>query len=420
MNDKPTIDPLFSRERLAGYDPDLLRKSAITIIGSGAAGNNAALNLALAGLGSLRFIDPDVVEPSNLTRSPLFDRRRLEGGRRRFKARELALGALAFSYAEEPVMRYAVAKIEELGLGALLGSSAAIAAVDSLPVRAYLADATRLLGIPLVEVGFSGHRGQISVFPNRSEAEPCWRCLHPEVEHGGVSCTLYARGVVSEGRVPATQPLAALFGSLAAEHAVQAAHGLFPLGGQAFFLDSWTGRSGKVGITRDPACPGAHRSLPMPRVLSVRSLDLVGRLLEETGRTLRDPIIYLPSPYVASAPCATCGASVPIGKPAWSIPRRPECRKCPELPRLDLGGPVVVTRLEIGSELAGRRLSEVGFAPGALIEVGSLSSGNSLVFQLAGSLDDLFTTLRRKPRNGQGAAGMDKKTATTAVTNHKE
>ena len=86
---------LFSREALAGYDPERLSSAKVAVVGLGAAGSNVVQTLALAGVGELRLIDFDVVEPTNLTRSPLFDRRRLAGKKTRFKAREAGLGALA-------------------------------------------------------------------------------------------------------------------------------------------------------------------------------------------------------------------------------------------------------------------------------------------------------------------------------------
>ena len=45
---------LFSRERLAGYDPEIMKATRMLIVGAGALGQNTALNLALAGVGEIR------------------------------------------------------------------------------------------------------------------------------------------------------------------------------------------------------------------------------------------------------------------------------------------------------------------------------------------------------------------------------
>ena len=63
---------LFSRERLAGYDPELLARSVALIVGAGALGQNTAQNLALAGIGEIRIVDKDQFEPHNRTRSPAY------------------------------------------------------------------------------------------------------------------------------------------------------------------------------------------------------------------------------------------------------------------------------------------------------------------------------------------------------------
>ena len=50
-----------------------LAKAQVAIIGCGATGSAAAALLARAGIGTLRIIDRDYVEPSNLQRQSLFD-----------------------------------------------------------------------------------------------------------------------------------------------------------------------------------------------------------------------------------------------------------------------------------------------------------------------------------------------------------
>src|SRR3954447_7536242 len=50
-----------------------LHESRVTIVGCGATGSALASLLARAGVGTLRIIDRDYVEPSNLQRQMLFD-----------------------------------------------------------------------------------------------------------------------------------------------------------------------------------------------------------------------------------------------------------------------------------------------------------------------------------------------------------
>src|SRR5438477_5998708 len=74
---KPDIDERYSRQVLfpgigeAGQKA--LLSAQVAIVGCGATGSAAAALLARAGVGTLRIIDRDYVEPSNLQRQSLFD-----------------------------------------------------------------------------------------------------------------------------------------------------------------------------------------------------------------------------------------------------------------------------------------------------------------------------------------------------------
>ena len=393
--DTNTSSDLFSRETLAGYDRKRMESAVVTVVGLGAGGSNAVQTLALAGTNELRLIDFDTVEVSNLTRSPLFDRRRLAGKKPRFKAREAALGALVCSYAADPTVRFAIARFEEAGLGALVGSDVVIAAVDSLRVRALLADATRLLGIPMVELGFFESRGQISVFPNSTGEEPCWRCQHPQVEDGVASCTLYAQRVAAEGHIPATQSLAAVFGALATEHAIQAVHHRFPLAGRTFFLDLHSGRTNVLSLTTDPCCPGVHRRFGEVRPLMVSCDEPLRAVFDAARPFATDPIVHLPAPFVVQMPCAECGSPVEVAKPVWGVLQPPHCEKCPELPQLGERGMVVVSTVAASDPLAQRRCRTLGLSLAAILEIEDRATGVMHPVKLAGNLDDLFDVRRR-------------------------
>ena len=395
---------LFSRERAAGYDPRILEKAIVLLVGCGAAGNNIAQTLALLGVGEVRCVDPDVVERSNLPRSPLFDAARASGKRQRYKAAECASGILAASHAREPVARFAVARIEELGLGAFVDVTVIVAAADSFVVRAWLADATRLLGVPLVELGFAGHRGHVSVWTRQCAESPCWRCAHPRVEHGGVGCTLYARGTSALGLTPATQPLAGIFGNLAAAQVVEAIHDRHGLDRHIVHFDLLTGRSRVVEVTADAACPGVHRRLGDVRMIEVTSDDTAGALLDRLRAFAKDPVVRLPAVYVKSAACHLCGAPVAIGRPEWAVTTPPQCRACPTV--LQLGGSAlaVASTFEHGDDLSSLRLAQLGLRSAAVLEVEDRASGARSAVRIAGIVDDLFETLRRKGRNTSSTA----------------
>jgi len=74
---KPRLEERYSRQVLfAGIGADgqqRLLESRVAIVGCGATGSALASLLARAGMGTLRIIDRDYVEPSNLQRQVLFD-----------------------------------------------------------------------------------------------------------------------------------------------------------------------------------------------------------------------------------------------------------------------------------------------------------------------------------------------------------
>jgi adenylyltransferase/sulfurtransferase len=387
---------MWSREKLAGYDPEKLREGTVVVAGCGAAGNNIVFNLCLSGVRELRLIDFDTVEPSNLTRSFFFKRERLAGGKTRHKAREVALGALALSYADNPLVRYAVARTETLGLGALQGAKVVISAVDSFGSRAWLARATRLLRIPFIEVGFTASQAHLSVYPNQAEDEVCWRCAHPDADPEGISCTAYARAVVEQGMSPATQAVAATVGALAAEACIQALHGEFPLGGKLLILDIRTGKSTTIKLTEDPECASGHRSLVRIDDLDVSADDPPRRVLELAGAEMSSPILHLPSPFVIEAPCIDCGARVSIMQPGYVVREGPHCRQCPASPPKQPAPMSVASFVTADSRLATTRLKRLGLGPSSIFDVEDGVSGETRSFRLAGTTDDIYTTLRRK------------------------
>lgn len=61
---------LISRQGLDEYN--ILKNSSVAICGLGGLGSNAAISLARAGIGRIKLIDYDIVEPSNINRQAYF------------------------------------------------------------------------------------------------------------------------------------------------------------------------------------------------------------------------------------------------------------------------------------------------------------------------------------------------------------
>lgn len=390
-------DHFLSRERLAGYDPDCLQRGVVVLVGGGALGNNVAQNLSLSGVGELWVIDFDTIDPSNFTRSPCFPRTAVFGTKPRSKARTLAEAVLALSHAAAPVVRYAPKRLEALGLGAFQGASVIVSAVDSFRARARLADIARLLGVPLVEGGFNGSRGQVSVYTNATAGGPCYRCLNPATE-GGISCTLYARGVTAEGRTPATQTIAALTAAYVTEATIKLLHDCgSPLGNKMVTFDVAAGGGTVMTLTRDPECAGVHRLVGEPNPVEVSASEPATNLFEVVASSDELELV-LPFEYLVQAPCAHCGARVHVAKPEWQVLAPPACTACSEPVEGAAPAPLmVVSRIGRGDQLARRPLRKLGITAMDIVELVNRATGTSRWFQLRGSLEDLYFTKSRAP-----------------------
>jgi molybdopterin/thiamine biosynthesis adenylyltransferase len=383
----------FSRERAAGYDPERLKKAKVLIVGMGAAGTNLLQTLSLSGVGNICAVDPDHIEPSNLTRSPLFLKERLQGKRRRMKAREAGIGLRSLGLPSLPRYRFATSYIESLGLGALAQMDVVAGCVDSNEVRALLSDWTRVLAKPFIEIGFRGEWLNVSVFQNAASDEPCWRCSNPQVFHGAASCSLYASQAVSSGLVPAIQATASVSGSVAAEAIVQALHGSFPLGNMRFHLNIRTGASDRVGLVRDPECPGAHQIWPEPISLSISSKDSIGVLLKVLAEYLPDPTIALPFPYIYKLPCEKCGTPIQVRRPGWRIKHAPKCKLCPDNAPSNLSGPIILSRIGCNDLARDALCYQVGLGEATIFSASAAKTHETRIFRMAGNADDLFQEL---------------------------
>lgn len=393
---------VFSRERLAGYDPDLLARSVALIVGAGALGQNTAQNLALAGIGELRIVDKDQFEPHNRTRSPAYP---LPEEAARFglqKARVVAGKLRPMMTNSDPVMRYADSWIEELGDGAFKNASIVLSCVDKPSARAYLSDQARFHGLPFVEGGFDGPDITLSSYPatdgEASVTMPCWRCSHQDTA-GAFSCDFYAESVERAGLIPAIQNAAATLAGLQCEAAITALHqgAAPPFYARAFDLNIRTGRSLTVKLSTDPACAGIHRSLDKPPVsLSTTADHTIAELLQEITGYLKDsPTIALRTQFVWSSACVACERMTTVRQPLWAWDMSPKCTNC--------GGPFPAHDLEIANStvvytqitsdcdpgLLSLSCRQIGLPSLSIIEV-TVPRGGCTLFELAGSIDHLF------------------------------
>ncbi|MEO5927530.1 MAG: ThiF family adenylyltransferase [Patescibacteria group bacterium] len=382
-------EALFSREIATGYRPEIVSRMVLLVLGAGAAGNNVAQTCAMTGVGEIRLVDMDVIEPTNAPRSPCF--RLADAGQP--KAKVLAECVAEMTYASEPVVRYANARAETLGLGIFEGVDAILLAFDSIEARAWATDQARLLRIPLVEIGFDGPLIHVSTWLNRSAESACFRCLFPQAPQGRASCTLFATRAIESGYLPAIQTAAAVAANIAVERIIQLLHGDSQHDAEYFELDVRTGRSSRTIVSRLSRCPGTHVNLPEPD--DVVELTATVNNVFDIMKSVRAPCVLLPEPFVITAPCIRCGTELTLMRP-FREAILPACDRCPNQP--GIGILRITSSIERGNDvLAGVSLATLGFRSRDLVVVRDDRSDETATLRVDGAIDDLFV---RVPSRG--------------------
>jgi len=150
-----------------------LKKARVFIAGAGGLGSPAAIYLAAAGVGSLRIVDRDKVELSNLNRQILhwekdIGRTKTESAREKLERlnHDVQIEGIEETISKENVSEL----IDDCDL--------IVDALDNFPTR-YLLNKTALeRNIPLLHGGVYGFEGRaMTIIPGKTA---CFRCLYPK------------------------------------------------------------------------------------------------------------------------------------------------------------------------------------------------------------------------------------------------
>ncbi len=164
----------------------------VLICGCGALGSVIANTLARAGVGTLRIVDRDLVDLSNLQRQVLFDERDAREHVPKAIAAARRLGQINSSIKLDArvvdVNHRSIAELVE-GIDLLLDGT------DNFETRFLLNDAAHHFGIPWIYGGCIGAEGQcMTILPG---VTPCFRCLVSEPPPPGSTPTCDTAGIIS-------------------------------------------------------------------------------------------------------------------------------------------------------------------------------------------------------------------------------
>lgn len=211
-----------------------LKQAKVVIAGIGGLGAPVAIYLAAAGVGTIRVVDYDKVELSNLNRQVLhWDR---DIGRSKVESAAEKLSQLNQGIKIEPVDE----KISEANISRLVsGFNVIVDGMDNLPTRLLLNKAAIEHNIPLVHGAVYGFEGRaLTVIPGETA---CFKCVY--------------RGVIPLGRCPAVGVIPAIIGCIQATEVIKCIIGIGKLlTNRLLVFDGLKMSFTELKVKRDPNC----------------------------------------------------------------------------------------------------------------------------------------------------------------------
>ena len=212
---QPDLDERYSRQILfRGIGAEGQRRLAtarVAIVGCGATGSALAGLLARAGVGTLRVIDRDYVEPSNLQRQSLFDEKDASESLPKAIAGARKLAAFNSQIVVEPRVEDLIpATVEAL----LEGTSLILDGTDNFETRYLINDYAVDRSLPWIySAAVGSYAVTLNVVPGQTA---CLACLFPDSPRGMVE-TCETSGILNSAvnlvaSIAATEALKLLVG----------------------------------------------------------------------------------------------------------------------------------------------------------------------------------------------------------------
>ena len=215
--------------------------SRAVVIGCGALGTAHANALVRAGVGTLRIVDRDYVEQSNLQRQSLFDESDASESLPKAVTAERKLKQINSDVQTEGIVADVTSRnIEEL----VRGFDVILDGTDNFETRYLLNDAAVKMGIPWIYGAVVASSAvTMTILPGRG---PCLSCVFPDAP-SGLHETCDTVGVIG--------PAAAWTSAIQVTEALKILLGREQeLHGTLFGFDIWHNRTQQVRPKRDPDC----------------------------------------------------------------------------------------------------------------------------------------------------------------------
>lgn len=227
----------------------ILASSAV-LVGCGALGTAVASQLVRAGLGRLRIIDRDFVEPSNLQRQTLFD----ENDARQALPKAVAAERRLRSINSEVSIEGIVADLAPRNAPELLAGFALILdGTDNFETRLLVNDAAVSLNVSWIYAAVVGSYGvTMTVHPGQTACLACLLDSGKELAAVDGQATCDTAGVLP--------PAAGVIASLEVAEAMKILAGRpASPSGRLVACDVWSGKFQSVRVVRNPECRACVR-----------------------------------------------------------------------------------------------------------------------------------------------------------------
>jgi adenylyltransferase/sulfurtransferase len=262
----PKLYERYSRQILFGEIGEVgqqrLLESSAVIVGCGALGTALANLLVRAGVGKLRIVDRDFVEPSNLQRQTLFEEVDAQDALPKAVAAQRRLQAINSGVSVEGVVAdVRPGNAEEL----LRGFPVILDGTDNFETRFLLNDVAIHLNVPWIYGAVVASYGvTLTIRPGET---PCLACAmesaDPSVSNGGPPDPVATVPAGAEDTCDTVGVLGAAAGVIASIEAAEALKLLVGKpespGGRLVSFDVWSGRFQSVRVARNPECRACVR-----------------------------------------------------------------------------------------------------------------------------------------------------------------
>lgn len=189
MNERYSRQVLF--DKIGAIGQDRLSRSRVLIVGCGALGASHSEMLARAGVGSLRIVDRDFVEFTNLQRQTLFKEQDAEERLPKAVAAKRRIAEINSAvFVDEHVADVNNSNVESL----VDGCDLVVDGTDNFQVRYLINDACVKHAVPWIYgAAVSSYGTTMTILPGET---PCLRCVFAEMPDAGSAPTCDTAGVI--------------------------------------------------------------------------------------------------------------------------------------------------------------------------------------------------------------------------------